>query len=115
MMNDIEANLLIKLDCFFVGPLQPQQVMKTEAPVGPARIPRVKRPRHGYPVKLQICVLEISKKSLNSIPVVGVRENPNLVLPRKLQGPIPRKARFRTLARATGVTDDQYLHFQCLR
>jgi len=115
MMNDIEANPLLKLDCFLVGASQPEQVMKTEAPVSSARIPRVERPRYGYPVKLQICVLVISKKSLNSILVVRVRENPNLMLPRKLQGPIPRKARFRTLTRATGVTDDQYLHFQCLR
>jgi len=51
--------------------------------------------------------LVISKKSLNSILVVRVRENPNLMLPRKLQGPIPRKARFRTLARTASVTDEQ--------
>ena len=83
MMNDVETNSL-KADRFFVGAPQPEQVMNPEASASPARIPRVQPSRHGYPMELQIWVRVISKKSLNSILVVRMRQNPNLMLLRKL-------------------------------
>jgi hypothetical protein len=114
-MNNVETNLLMKLDRSLVSTLQPEKVMEAEPPFPPVRIQGVEPPRHGQPVKIQICVLVVSKKSLNTLPVVWIRQNANLMPLRQLQSPIPCKAGFGPLLRTTSVTDDQYLHFHCLR
>jgi hypothetical protein len=46
------------------------------------------------------------KEFFNDTAVVRICQNPNIVVPRKLPGPIPRKAGFRTLPRAAGMADD---------
>jgi hypothetical protein len=110
MVNDVESNPTMKTDCNFVSAPQPEQVVKPKAFVSPARIPRVEPSRHGDPMKLQISILVVCEKSLNSVPVVRMRQNVNLMPPRKVQSPTPGKAGFRTLARAASVTSKQYFH-----
>jgi len=110
MVSKVEANFLMKFDRSLVGAAQPEQVMKSKPSVCPARIPRIEPSRQGYPVKLQVLALVLRKKSINGISVMGMSKNPNLMPARKLPGPIPRKAGFRTVARATSVANEQYLH-----
>jgi len=78
-MNDVEANPLMKFDCSVVSTLQPEEVMKPEPPVTPARIQGVEPSRNGQPVKFQICDLVVGKKSLNTLAVVWIRQNANLM------------------------------------
>jgi hypothetical protein len=110
MVNDVECNPATKTDRSFVSAPQPEQVVKAEAFVSSARIPRVEPSRHGYPMKLQATILVVREKSFNSVSVVRMRQNVNLMPPRKVQSPIPGKAGFRTLARTASVTDEQYFH-----
>ena len=110
MVDDVESNPTMKTDCSFVSAPQPEQIVKAEAFISPSRIPRVEPSRHGYPMKLQIIILVVREKSLNSVSVVRMCQNVNLMPPRKVKSPIPGKAGFRTLARTASVTDEQYLH-----
>jgi hypothetical protein len=110
MVSKVEANFLMKCNRSLVGAAQPEQVMKPKASVCPARIPRIEPSRHVYPVKLQVLAPVLCKISLNGISVMSMSKNPNLMPARKLTGPIPCKAGFRTLARAASVANEQYLH-----
>jgi hypothetical protein len=88
-MHYVESNLRMELDCFFVSQPEPEHVMDLEPPVMLLAIPSVEESRDVQPMKPQVLIWMSLEEFLDSVLVMRICQNPDLMMTRKVPRPVP--------------------------
>ena len=93
MMHDIEVHLVMEGSSLVVSLFHPMPVVETNPPflIGPG-FPIIEAGFRDYPNELDTVIRICSKKSVDTVFVFRVSNDPDLMEPRHLPSPVPGKS-----------------------
>jgi hypothetical protein len=107
-MGDIKMVLRVRSRRMRVNHSLPDQIVEANHMFPADWTPGIQQSGHTHPLKLQAGVGVLSQMTFNDFPVLGMRENQNIVLLTEVVCPVPGKPRLRAQSRAACVADEQY-------
>jgi hypothetical protein len=109
MMHDVEVMLLVKLPSNLENAMPPKEVVQADATKGgqakhvpTAEAPNINKVETGRRVSIQV--------AFDRGPEVFVRNNPHIIGPGQIYGPVPCHARLGTHVGSTAVSSEKYSH-----